>query len=494
MERLQYLPADADRLQGALLTVVLLACLLIARPALAVPARITNGELDRLVPRLMDEADIPGMSVVVLSDGRVSYVGNFGVASRADGTAVERDTRFFAASLSKPVFAFAVLRMASRGELDIDRPLCEYLENPRLEHDPRYRRITARMVLCHTSGLPNWAEGGRLELGFEPGSGWDYSGEGYIYLQQVVEQLSGRDLQDFMQAEIFGPLRMPNSSFVAEGRVANRLVSGHDLLGRPTGRTLPNRRSMNAAGTLLTTAEDYGRFVEALLRREGIDRKFAAYMSTAQTRPTGFFGGDAEDSVYWGLGFGIESGEHGNNIWQWGDNIDCRSFVMVDVHGGDGIILLSNSENGLSVAERLTQSVLSGPHPAFDWLPFAASDDPRFIARRDLEEDFFLNEGRSAQRIYDRAQRQLDATALTELVVSTGKHLVRDGLPQQAISLLQMHVSGNPRDPGAHDLLASFHLSTGNARAALAELQASAKLDPGNRERNAKIAQLQRQI
>src|SRR5690606_6001996 len=136
--------------------------------------------MDRLVPRLMDGADIPGMSVVVLQNSRVSYVGNFGTMDRAGNRPVERDTRIFAASLSKPLFTYAVLRLANRGLIDLDRPLCEYEENPRLATDPRYRSITARMVLSHTSGLPNWASGGELRLSFEPGSSWEYSGEGFV--------------------------------------------------------------------------------------------------------------------------------------------------------------------------------------------------------------------------------------------------------------------------------------------------------------------------
>src|SRR5690606_3339051 len=98
-----------------------------------------------------------------------------------------------------------------------------------------------------------------------------------------------------------------------------------------------------------------------------------------------------------------------------------------------GIIMLTNSANGLSVAGRLTSAVLDGPHPAFDWLPFADFEDPRFIARHDLEHDYYENGGRGAERIYQAAQRGLTDEQLTELVVSTGKHLVREGMPQQAV-------------------------------------------------------------
>jgi CubicO group peptidase (beta-lactamase class C family) len=486
---------DAERLKIAVLAnLLLIFSLIIAQPAGAVPGALRGTELDRLVPELMTRADIAGLCLVVLQDGRISYIGNYGVKDSRTGEPVGADTTFFAASLSKPMFAYAVLRLAQRGEIDLDQPLFKYLPSPRLEGDQRYRRITARMVLSHSSGLPNWSKTDSMALSFEPGSSWQYSGEGFVYLQKVVEKITGQDLNEFMQQEVFKPLKMNSSSFIATSELSNRMATGHDLLGNATKKPSPTRQSMNPAGTLITTGADYGHFIEGYLAQRGLSPKLAGSMSTAQVRPTGFFGGVNDQPVYWGLGFGIEARKSGNTVWQWGDNLDYRNFVMVDPVKGDGIIMLTNSENGLSIAEELSGMVIGGAHPVFDWLPFAEYDDPRSIALHAMKQDYMENAGRQAEALYKRARMQLPAAQLTELVMSLGQHLTRDGHSADTLGLLKMHLRHNAGDHRAHDMLASFYLSTGESALALLELRESAKLDPDNTERNRTIARISRQL
>ena len=140
--------------------------------------------LDQSVPALMKEGGVPGLSLAVIENGRVVYGNAFGVRSMDSNVPLNDKTVFAAASLSKPLFAFAVMMLVEEGKFDLDRPLNEYLEYKDLEHDPRYRRITARMVLSHTSGLPNWRNG-RLDFAQVPGERFVYSGEGFVYLQKV---------------------------------------------------------------------------------------------------------------------------------------------------------------------------------------------------------------------------------------------------------------------------------------------------------------------
>ena len=134
-------------------------------------------------------------------------------------TPLDTATIFEAASLSKPVFAYLVLRLADRGEFDLDRPLLEMLEYPRVAHDERSKRITARMVLSHGTGLPNWG-GERLTLQFDPGTAYGYSGEGFVFLQKAIERVTGRSLEALARREVFQPLGMTRSSFVWQERFA----------------------------------------------------------------------------------------------------------------------------------------------------------------------------------------------------------------------------------------------------------------------------------
>lgn len=495
MQLLQGSNHGADRLKNALLVAgVLLISLAIPGTATAVPGVAPGGDIGSRIQRMMDGAGIPGMSVAILNGGRVTFSGNFGVADSSDAKPVSDDTVFFAASLSKPLFAYAVLRLAERGVIDLDEPLYLYLPNPRLSHDQRYRRITARMVLSHTSGLPNWSDGGKLELSFDPGSDWQYSGEGFIYLQRVVERLVGKDLDSIMQAEVFRPLGMEHSSFYARTDLLDDIATGHDLLGRSTTKARPTRENMNPAGTLLTNASDYALFLEELLSGRNSSRSIAMGMATAQAHAGSYFGGPSELPVNWGLGFGLEVGPDGTNIWQWGDNLDCRNFVMANPASGKGVVMFCNSENGMAVARQVTELALEGPHHAFEWLPFADSRDQRFIARRDLARAYVMEAGTGVESIYKRAAAGLDGAALNDLVVSLGRRLLRDGRQGDAISLLEMHARNNPRKADAQDLLAGFYLSTGQSRQALETLRRGAELDPGNAERQRTIDLILRQL
>ena len=144
------------------------------------------------LPRLIKTVEIPGASMAVIRDGKVDWVGAAGVIAPGSTIPVRTDTVFRAASLTKTVFAYIVFRLADRGVIDLDAPLAGYVSYPRAEHDERHKKITARMVLSHTTGFPNWAWGqDHIPIQLQPGEAWGYSGEGFVYLQKAVEKLTG---------------------------------------------------------------------------------------------------------------------------------------------------------------------------------------------------------------------------------------------------------------------------------------------------------------
>ena len=138
------------------------------------------------------------------------------------------------------------------------------LEYPRLAHDARYRRITARMVLSHGTGLPNWG-GETLAVGFEPGTAYGYSGEGFLYLQKVVERVTGRSLDELARQEVFEPLGMTRSGYVWHDRFAGHAAYARDWLWNVATVNHYTDGEANAAASLLTTAPDYARFVAAVM-------------------------------------------------------------------------------------------------------------------------------------------------------------------------------------------------------------------------------------
>ncbi len=289
------------------------------------------------------------------------------VASGCDpALPLDADSVFEAASLGKPVFAYAVLKLAQQGRLDLDRPLVEHLPEGYLHRqnpfdtrptartdavtDPRLGLVTARMVLNHTSGLPNWSNG-PLHFDFDPGSRWQYSGEGYLLLQRVVEQVSGQPLQDFMRAQVFEPLGMPHSAYVRRADADGTLVPSIAADGTP--RKLKPFAVAVAPASLYTSAADYGRFMAALLGDAALLERITAAPVPVSEAP----------ALEWGLGWGIENTAGGRFIWQWGHNPGYRSFAMASASGGDGFVLLTDSDEGQSLAEPIAAALLPGPHP-----------------------------------------------------------------------------------------------------------------------------------
>ena len=170
--------------------------------------------------------------------------------------------------MTKPIVAYGAHVLAEKGILDLDRPLSAYLESRYVE-DRRIDQITARLVLSHSSGFPNWRPGRwsddpkPLLIEFDPGEKFQYSGEGYQYLQEVIEHLTGETLDRYLERAVLEPLGMTDSSFLWEERFEGNHASRHDGEGVP-GREWQPREAL-AAGTLQTTAGDYARFLQALV-------------------------------------------------------------------------------------------------------------------------------------------------------------------------------------------------------------------------------------
>ena len=215
------------------------------------------------------------------------------------------DSVFQAASLSKPVFAYAVLKLVATGKLALDVPVVKYLPqgyrhqfNPLqaqpsdLVTDPRVQAITVRMALNHTAGLPNWAFG-PLRFNAAPGTQWHYSGEGYTLLQRAVEAVTGEPLDRFMTAQVFKPLAMHRSSFVWTESIAQDLLPGTKANG--IARATLDLTTPNAAFSLYNSAADYAQFLVTVLSDDALIKQLIAAPVTV----------DAGLNLSWGLGWGI---------------------------------------------------------------------------------------------------------------------------------------------------------------------------------------------
>ncbi len=433
-------------------------------------------QLERTIPSLMEQAGIPGLSVAVCRRGLPIWTRAYGVRSVETGKPVTAETVFEAASLSKPVFAWAVMRLVERGELDLDEPLAAILPYERLAHEERYLRITPRMVLTHSTGLPNWGDE-RLDLAFDPGERFSYSGEGFVYLQKAVEKVTGKPLDEFLRREVFEPLGMSSSSYVWKEAYAATSAAPHDILGRPQPKGQPGEG--NAASSLHTTAGDYARFVSALLEEKGLRSETLDAIFSPRIRARNEDGEPAE-AIAWGLGWALESGESGTAFWHWGDNGPFKAFVLGYRDRGTALVYFANSSEGLSITGDVLAAAFGGEHASVEWLDYDRHDAPGRVAWMTVARAF-IEEGDDAGRAaFEKLLEESPEIADEPFVERLGDFLLDEGRHGPAIDLFRSNVARHPDSSDAHSTLGSAWLRAGRMESSVESCRRALEIDPQN--------------
>ncbi len=327
--------------------------------------------IDTLTPLLMRETHVPGVAVAIIRDRRIVWTGHYGVTNVGTGTPVTDSTMFEACSMSKPVLACLAMRLTERGLLDLDRPLAGTVRLPSLEGQPGADAITARMVLSHTSGLPNWRKGddefdGPLPVMFPPGSRFGYSGEAIYYVQQVVEAITNAPLDVYARRDLFGPAGFTHMDFTWSARTSAFIAAGHDAEGKLIGTTRYDHA--NAAYTLYTSAADYARFLIGLMSSQesgcgsltpaSASAMFSHQVSVPAREPIERPGRAKATTVYWGLGWGINVTAQGDIIHHSGANRSgFRCFSQFNPSTGTGMVIMTNGINGSDLWTRIIARV-----------------------------------------------------------------------------------------------------------------------------------------
>lgn len=327
--------------------------------------------IDSVTPVLMHELHVPGVSVALVRNRSLVWSRTYGLADVNRRMPVKRETLFEAASMTKPVFAYTVLKLAEQGRIDLDRPLVEYLHERVLPDGALRRQITARMVLSHTSGFPNWRKGeeerdGPLPVLFRPGTRFSYSGEGIYYLQKAVERITGEPLAVFAERTLFEPLGLARTSYVWSESLDTNLASGHDANGMFLQKT--RYTHANAAYTLYTTAEEYAEFLVEIMKTDrsalhslsgrSVHAMLAHAVALDARAPIGRPGRARGLAVYWGLGWSVNTTESGDIVHHSGANRSgFRCFCQFSPRRGTGIVIMTNGIAGDELWTRLISAV-----------------------------------------------------------------------------------------------------------------------------------------
>lgn len=439
----------------------------------------------RRTAALMASANVPGISVAIIEDGKLASVESYGLKNFKSGDKrVDERTVFQAASLSKVVFAYGVLKLVDLGKLDLDTPLSKYIPEY-VQKDDRINAITARHVLTHRTGFPNWRQGGKpLTIHFTPGERFSYSGEGFVYLQRAVEKITGLPFDTWMRQTVFDPLQMTDSSYLWQDKYDTQAAMGHNSAGIPDKPFKPiadgspvNGDGPSAASTLLTTTRDYALFVIAVMHGTGLKKETARAMLTSQSpvdagcsncmgRPVTH----TSASISWGLGVGLEQTARSQYFWHWGDNGDFKAFVAASPATGRGVVIFANSSNGMMIIPDIAAEALGERQPAFEWIHYERYDSPRMQLHRAI-----LDKGIDEALKDYAAQPAIEEEPMNNL----GYQLLREKKFKDALRIFELNAAANPKSGDAFDSLAEGYMLAGKALA-IEYYRKSLALDPEN--------------
>ncbi|HKQ74360.1 MAG TPA: serine hydrolase [Blastocatellia bacterium] len=442
-------------------------------------------KLEQRVPQLMKDGDVPGLSIALLRDGELAWHHGFGVKNTKTNEPVADATVFEAASLSKPVFAYAVMKLVDAGKFDLDKPLNQYLPgNYDVGEDPRLGQITARRVLNHTPGFPNWRRlGSPLPIHFNPGDRFSYSGEGFVYLSKVIEHVTGEKFNDFMKKTVFDPLGMTSSSYVWQESYETLKTFRHNSVGEVTGRNKPPQP--NAAASLHTTAQDFGRFVSAILKGTGLKKETLKHMLTPQikvsesgTNNTARPPEKLSPTISWGLGWGLQTTADGVSFWHWGDNGDSKAYIVAFEQQKLGVVIFANSVTGLSIAPEIVDLAVGGDQPAFAWLNYETYKSPGRVLLKNI-----LAKGAEAALVEYRQWRQGRSAGdvVNENQMNRiGYDLLSAKRVKDAIEVFKQNVSDFPQSANTYDSLGEAYMVNGARELAIKNYERSVELNPNN--------------
>ncbi len=368
-------------------------------------SHITVQQLDNKINQLIKDASVTGIAISVFNDSKPVYHKVFGYKNSETKIPLQTNTNFYGASFSKSVFAVLVLKLVEEKIISLDKPLQDYLPQPvseygkgsswnqdytSLKEDKQYKKITARHCLTHSSGFANWRwdePDQKLRVHFEPGSQYSYSGEGFCYLQFVIEKITAKSLNQLMQEKLFGPLGMDHSSYTWQPAFESNYCFGHDKTGKPYPKDKDN--APRAASTLETTPDDYRLFTAGVLQKKILKPATYDTLFKQQLRLRSKFqmGPEAwKDSVSdnddillgYALGWGRLQTSYGFGVFKEGHGDGFQHYTILFPEKKLGIVILTNSDNGESIFKDLIEFAIGDKFTPWKWqryFPYSIKND-----------------------------------------------------------------------------------------------------------------------
>lgn len=323
-----------------------------------------RAEIDGHVAEWLKESDVPSVAVAYIKDEKVGWTAVYG--EQSPGVPATEKTLYNMASLTKPITAETVLRLASAGKLSLDEPMVPYWVDPDIKDDPWTPLLTPRLCLSHQTGFANWRRmtGGVLKMRWQPGTQTGYSGEGYNYVGRFTEKKIGKPFDALAQEMVFNPIGMKDTSYIAQEWYSGRLAVPHGPKGETPFDRVPE--TWNGADLLRTTIGDYAKFVVSVMHNQGLTKEIAAERAT-MTRDTVKPGdlervckaagmtGQCNGTAGMGLGWEVETINGETILNHDGSDWGVKTLAMFVPSKGIGVVVFTNGANGNEVIKKVVQ-------------------------------------------------------------------------------------------------------------------------------------------
>ena len=289
----------------------------------------------------LKQKNIPSVGIGFIDKGQIVQTSVFGELEKDQPAPL--NTIWNVASMTKPITAVITLKLVEQGEWNLDEPIHKYYTDPDVANDPKSKLLTTRMILSHQSGFPNWrgnSSDGKLRFEFEPGTKYQYSGEGYEYLRKALEAKLHKNLEQLAQELIFNPLEMNNTQLVwSESMEVKPFAKWHNTENELY--ETDKYYKANAADNLLTTVEDYSKFMLYILQGAGVSDSLQKEMIADQVRVSTY--------KHFGLGWWVDEQINANDDFALvlaGDDIGVHCIAFILPNSEKGLLIFTNSDNG----------------------------------------------------------------------------------------------------------------------------------------------------
>lgn len=349
--------------------------------------------LNAKIQYLMKVANVSGVAISVFNNNQPVYSKTYGLANVKENIPLQQSSSImYAASFAKTVFAYIAMQHVQEKIIDLDKPLVDYLTKPLpdykipgwnrgyqdLKNDERYKKITARMCLTHTTGFPNWRwfeADKKLKFKFEPGTRYSYSGEGLYLLQFVIEQVTGKDYETISEKRVFKPFGMTKTSHVWQPRFDSSICYGHNAKGE--AYELMKWKEASAGGSMSTTLDDFTKFYTAFISRKGLSKKMFKAMTSTQVRirsrsqfgPLARVDSTDNDEIQlgYGLGIGVFKTPYGRAFFKEGHDDGWGHYSICYPDKKIAIVIMTNNDNGESIFKELLAYAIGDTFTPWRW-------------------------------------------------------------------------------------------------------------------------------